>query len=580
MKTSNSKFWYKLIIILSLVLLTQIFGPFLKEGVFAGHDTIIHFIYIKKFQDALLAGQFPVRWIDWFFPGFNHPVFNFYQPGFFYLYSLFKTIPGITHQATVNILSLSLWIASGVFMFLFTKKHFGKLCGMLAAALFVFAPYHIVEIFIRSAFPEFTAIAFVPGLFWAIKSYFDTQKGLYLSLTSIFTGLILVSHPPSLIMFSPLLLGYLLYLWQESKNRTAFLLSGLSIFLGFGIVSFFVVPAFIEQKFIQTLYLRSGFYDFHNHFVCLPQLFSTFWDYGTTTSDCTDGFSFQLGTVHWLVILIFTYLILSKFYSKIPKFKSQISYDFNIPLLSLFFFFTVLPLYMTTHISQPIWETVYYLQFIQYPWRFLIVAVFASSFLGAGLLALVLKQPAKYFVYAMLIVGVTIAYGGYMHPIKYFKNNELNLDSTEFISNYYVAQNFHPEPGYMPIWTEILPATEDRDPNEVKILEGKAKIDNLKLIAHKREYDIFIEEGGANVRFYTHYFPGWKMYLNGRETAFSYDNTYGFMDAKLPAGKQKVVLSFENTPVRTIANILSINFLIVSFASVFIFKPKTSRRTK
>lgn len=568
-KSPEAKSWYKVIVLLSLLFFVPSFAPFLKNQIILGHDIQLHLVYLRKFQDAFFAGQFPVRMIDWFIPGFNQPLFNFYQPGFYYL-SLIPKFLGLTDLGALNVTLIFLWATSAILMFLFTRRHFGNLGGILAGYLYLIAPYHLLDIFVRVALPELAALSFMPGVFWALKSYFDTRKGYYLTLMSFFVALASVSHPPTIIMFAPLFLfyiGYLLYI-----DRSYLLLGSIlaSFLIGFGIISFFLIPAFFEQQYIQTVFLRTGYYDFHNHFVCLQQLFIPFWDYGTSAVGCSDGISFQLGLMHWLVVILIISLFVIKFIFKkadswLPKSIFNLS-SLNNKKYILFITFLIplfLSLYMTLSATQFIWETLPYLQYIQYPWRFLSVAIFSSSFLAGGLLLVFSRDSYKYGVYVAIILLSALSYGSYIKPVAYATADQVYPQSGVLKLTETDLEKFVPEPGYMPKWTQILPAGSDRPKDEIKIASDSASINSSSLSAAFKQYDITASKS-TPARFYTHFFPGWKIFIDNKEYQPNFDNIYGYMDVTIPTGRHKVVLVFANTFVRSVANNLSVSFLLVS----------------
>src|SRR3954468_16934635 len=58
--------------------------PFVHPGLPFGHDLSAHLTYSYLFDRALRGGQFPVRWTHGVAAGHGQPLFNFYQPGFYY----------------------------------------------------------------------------------------------------------------------------------------------------------------------------------------------------------------------------------------------------------------------------------------------------------------------------------------------------------------------------------------------------------------------------------------------------------------------------------------------------------------
>ena len=70
------------------------------------------------------------------------------------------------------------------------------------------------------------------------------------------------------------------------------------------------------------------------------------------------------------------------------------------------------------------------------------------------------------------------------------------------------------------------------------------------------------------------YFPAWRLYLDGREISFNYEDNNGIIKATLPAGEYGLSLVFKNTPIRTIANFIS----LFSLGLIFVFLGKREKK--
>ena len=66
----------------------------------------------------------------------------------------------------------------------------------------------------------------------------------------------------------------------------------------------------------------------------------------------------------------------------------------------------------------------------------------------------------------------------------------------------------------------------------------------------------------AEVEFYTYYFPGWRAYVDERETSIYPTEPYGLIALRVPAGEHRVRLCFEDTPVRKAGALISLLALL------------------
>jgi len=558
---TNNFPWKKIGIVLSLCLLLFLLPPFLQNGLILGHDTFLHSVYIHKFIDAFFQGQIPVRVIDWIFPGANAPIFNFYQPGFYYLV-LFVKLLGFSYSFSVNSVLLALWIFSGVFMYLFVKERFGKFPGIFSALLFVFAPYHIVDIYVRTAFPEFAALAFFPAIFWTATRFAKTQKRTWLLFLSLFTGIALLCHPPTFVMFAPLIGVYTVFLAYQHHSLPILGKTTLFFFIGVLLVSFFILPALLEQRFVHMeLAYTDKLFDFHNHFVCIKQLFQPSWGYGLSVKGCKDDLSFQVGIIHWIAVAIsIGGLLATLFLSKqIAKRKEAIC-------AVAFFIFFIWSLFMTLPLSLSLWEHIPYLRFVEFPWRFLALGIFTASFLAGYALSLFPKK-FLFFIYMLGAYGIFYLYIPYLHASV--------GDGAEFDQKDYLVQDpnyqsayYSPQQTFFPKAMKSLIDPKEVPGNQAKVLQGKSTVTQTKDTATEKVY-VASGQTPSIIRLYVHYFPGWTVYKDGVKTTFSITNAYAFPDIRVPSGTHELAIIFEDTPVRRVGNWLSlVSLLLLLFLSL------------
>ena len=560
------RFWRNIVIFLSLLAYLILFPPFLKNQTLGGHDAGAHLTYLRLMADALSQGQFPVRWIEWVAPGQNQPLFSYYQPLLYYL----GQIPHFLGLDILNSLYttiLFLWLFSGLITYLFVKNITkNALAGLAASCLYVFAPYHILDIFVRSAYPESIALAFVPGMFWAVERFITTEKRIYLNLLAVFTAATFASHPPTLLMFSVPLLLYICFLFF-TKFKAEFKLkllikTAILIFLGFalggGLSAFFAIPALLQQTLTKASTLNVGYLDFHEHFVCLAQLFWSNWGYGTSQAGCTDQLSFQLGIVNWAVIVASIGILAFYLYKKIahPAIKQTLFW------LSIAFF----GMYMTLSFSQPFWEGTPYLSFLQFPWRFLSVAIFAVAVLSGMLFTHLKKETYKIALFIIFMTLTPLLSYSFLQPAAYLAKDYFAQDSQDFYKGIAKGQlGGTAEMGYFPETMAVLPDQSTVPSSEIAVSSQNAVIRVVKSTFTYKEFTLS-SNSPVEVELFLHYFPGWKFSINKTVVTPDTANIYDFVYLSVPAGNNKIVAEFANTPLITVANnisLLSILILIV-----------------
>ncbi|HEX8965594.1 MAG TPA: 6-pyruvoyl-tetrahydropterin synthase-related protein [Patescibacteria group bacterium] len=541
-----------IMILVSLLLLSFIALPFVNAGIFFGHDIYLHTVYVQKFYEAFSQGQLPVRVIDWIFPGFNQPLFTFYQPGFYYLTVLFKLLHFSTSDA-IKITSLGLWVVGGVGMFLFTKRKAGLAGGLIASIFYTFAPYHIVDIFVRAALPEFAALSIVPFLFLGIDGMFTSANRFYWWLTSLSIAVLLLFHPPTALMFLPLAGLYCLYFLIQ-KDRVRNILKLLLVTsIGFLISAFFLLPAFFEKQFIFLQKAATGNYDFHNHFVCFSQLLKTDWGYGFSVPGCNDTMPFAIGSLHIFFVLVLVIFLL--------VFLIQKKWRREFWLLGIFIAIFFFSLFMTGFWSKLVWEKIPFLTFVQYPWRFLSVGIFTASFL-TGYAVFLLPDSLRFRSFIAIVALVCILYVPYVHPLTYYSQQSLVFDKNGF-TNYsdYVNAKHDPESFYDPT-TAIKRVTPATIYSQITF-EKKGNILEEKTTAAAKTFIVTMPQE-QSITLYVRYFPGWNITLDGKVSHVMLDS-YGYVHLHLPAGKHTIIASYTQTRLEKLSNYITVFAFVASF---------------
>ena len=209
---------------------------------------------------------------------------------------------------------------------------------------------------------------------------------------------IILSHNLTAMMVTPFLLIAILlncYIVPRDKKPLVTYRLLLIACLGLAISAFYWIPALLEIKNTNVFSQIGGGADFRDHFVCVGQLWNSLWGFGGSVAGCTDGLSFKIGKLHILAsVAVFILMLCAK---KIRKSKNGV-------IISLSFLGFFVSVFFTLEISKPIWETISTMTFFQYPWRFLILASFFSSFLAGTVVFFSSQFKVKPYLTALLLV--------------------------------------------------------------------------------------------------------------------------------------------------------------------------------
>ncbi len=381
-----------LIVLLSaFVFISLAVSPLFRPDFFPMHD-FTHVARLYDLDKTIKDGQFPARWASDFGYGYGMPLFNFYAPLPYYLAEVFH-LAGFDFVVSIKIVFGLSFVLSFLFMYFLAREFWGKLGGVVSAVAFVYVPYHAVDFYVRGALGELWAIAFLPLLFYGFYKLSQKQNYGYFLLSSLSLAAVILSHNIVALIAIPFLLVFIALLFFLNPNKKSFIFYILSFISALGLSAFFFLPALLEKDFTVVNVLTQGYGSYLYHFLYIRQLWFSPWGYGGSILGIEDGMSFQIGQLHLVLVIIAVF-------SAIWLWRKKQEISFLILFFLAVFIFSA---FMTTLKSQFIWDRISLLAFIQFPWRFLSLIIFAVSFLSGAIFLLVKKTAWQTILAGVLI---------------------------------------------------------------------------------------------------------------------------------------------------------------------------------
>jgi len=533
-----------LIFVSSVLISLPLFkGQFICSSDYAG--TLMRLLSMKQ---CLGHGQWVVRWVPELYRGCGYPVFNFYPPLFYILGVLIAKL-GANIVAAVNLSLFIVLFLSGCTMYLFAREFWGRQGGFISAAAYLFAPYHMVSLYLRSAAAETAAYVFLPLILWSFYKLKQTSLKRYLVFSSLsWAGLLLTHNCASMILF-PVVILYIFLLYRPSSYlRLISMLQGFSaLALGTGLAAFFWLPAFVEKKFVHTELLFQGNLNFKNNFLTLKELLSPPW--GRDMLYFREPHMFcQIGLAHGLIALI-ALLGFKRIVKNDPRLRAQILF-----FVALLFgaAFLALPY------SRAVWEHVGTLQYLQFPFRFLSMVVLAVSFIAGGIVFLAGdKHRLKIAIVAVLVI-FSANFCFYCHP---WDTRKCDVKLIQSEPDKFLSELCRQDGGeYTPIWVKHV-ANEFPKFMQLQKLTALAPQDQVldfKQISPLRYKFMVLSHHLSTFYFKSFYFPGWVVKVDGYETSILKDNPFGLIAFQCPEGIHNVEVYFGATPLRQTAQVITI----------------------
>jgi uncharacterized membrane protein len=564
---------------LMLVLALSVFAwaPLVGPAYFLGaHDAPHSIFFLNQFDQALRDGVLYPRWGVDFALGYGYPLFNIYSTLPLYVAEAFHLM-GAALTGAVKLTYILAFLVSGVTMYAFGKRVLGGQAGVLAAVVYMYAPYRLLDIYVRSAFAEFCAYSFLPLVLLLFYDLSERQSVRSLVLASLGYAALFLTHAATAFVFTLLLVPYVAFL-MFSRLRTGWgrtlRLAGLSLaaaLLALALASVFLLPMILEKGYIVEGQWTQGSFGYAKHFVYPSQLFSPYWGYGYAGEGLQDEMSLQLGMAATMLT------IAGAVYSLRRGVEGRAQ-------MAFFLVSSLVVVAAMTPASQRVWEALPLAALVQFPWRLLGLAAITMSFLSGGAIQAVVGEKtletgrldARVAVVALAVILTTHSYTvpQYTEPSPRSEQPVAIIDFESF---------YPPDRVGMTIWATEQPQDTPLvrqylagKPLEkaVALTEG-AQVEMVRHGAATEEV-LVSSPAGTELQFYTYYFPGWRGYVDGRQTQIYPSGPYGLITLQVPAGEHQVSIRFGDTPVRLLGTAVTVVSLLAALA--LLIWPRLRRR--
>ncbi len=532
-----------LLILISLLPLISI----LRKGTYESGDLTIHAGFAMSFYESLKDGNFIPRWSSQIIYGYGYPLFIFVYPLPYYLTSFFHFI-GFSFISSLKLILALSFIASGITMYFFIKEELrNKYSAFIAAVIYLFSPYHLVDLHFRAAVGEVIAFAILPFCFFAIKKMSQNISYEWFLVSSVSFSLLILSHQAISLISAPFIIAYILYLWIiKNRKKIKYIFSySLSLVAGLFLSSFYWIPVIFESRYMNLLTKGDV------SFLHLDQLIYSPWRFGFLFQGPNGELSFILGYVQLFIVIFSLILFFTNRLS--PKEKT-------IYLTSVISFFILL--FMTQSFSKIIWMNVSLLKGFQYSYRLLLPISFFISII-AGVIIKNITQKWFFVSLCLIAISTTILNWGNRKTLPFLTDSSILYELSSNITK--VGQG-------TTIWVDSNNfKSNQRTVPHIEVKQGKADIQEVSRNSVKHSYLINVLSKTAFIKENTLYFPSWIVKVNGNPYPFSFNNSSypGIITFRLNQGSHKVDVSFTDTKIRIFSKFLSI-FSLLALISIFI----------
>lgn len=564
-------------------------APLAAPGYFySAHDGRHSVFYLIQFDAAIRDGALWPRWAMHHIQGYGYPTFIIQAPLAFYVAELFVLL-GAGMTAAVKLAWALGTLLSGWGMYALVRRWVmqsapanpeanlmrrASLAGLVAGLLYVYAPYHLLDIYVRAAYAEFMLMLWFPWVFLAFDRLIDLglDRGWqgWLALAAFSFAGLLLTHVFSLLAFTPLLMGFIFFklgvvLWRGkagARGRGSFvgrtLLAGAAGAAGILLTAVFVIPLLLEGPLLdQAVYVRET-YDFTRHFVFLGQFFNPFWGYGFSDdpTGVNDGMSFQVGAM--LLALLLT--------AAITLWRAQS----RRLLMGFLLAATAAILFTMTPAATWIWATVPMMEVIQFPWRLLALSSFTAAALGGLVVFHLLPEDGTdlgsayrgpVLILALLVIFAVLPFThpGAQEPIEPWREDGRAI---------FQFETAHPDMIAFTSWVKEPFVTSPMTPDYAAENYSAATLSRLGILSGQGKVTAVYSRGSSFggavdmstpgvVQIRTYYFPGFRAKVDGQPVDLRVSDPNGLMEVDVPAGPHTIDVRMGTTPARTAGTLIS-----------------------
>lgn len=556
---------------LALLLAAPAMLTLLAPGYFMkAHDARHSIFFLIEFDRSFSEGVLWPVWGPDHAVGFGYPTFLLYAPLAFFVGEAFHLL-GLGFAAAIKATWALGFLLGAAGAYQLARRWFSPALAMITSLAFTYAPYHLSQIYVRAALAEFMALAWLPWVVLAFLSLWDSPGPRRAAFAALSLCALMLLHTVSILTYVPLLVGLLMVLFlrdlmrERGSERTllirlrespagwtisALLLAGL-------LAGIFFVPMLVERGDVAEWQWVKDTYNYRLHFVYPGQFLDPSWGYGYSVEGPGDGMSFQLGIVTFLLASLGTIAGLSRWDGKpMPR-----------VLVAFFVAATAVTLVMMTSVAGLVWDYVPLVELLQFPWRLLAITTFTLAFLAALGVAWLNSHDHTptdasggpyLYVIGLALVLTSIPF---TRPelVSLRPTDESPLAVLDFELNYpdmrgstRFAQR-PPENADSPLITQYL---EGQPLQKAAIAAGSGEIleqESGGLFARARVRSA----APITLRFYTHFFPGWRATMDGQPVPIRPDGPNGLIALDVPPGEHEVIVRFGSTPPRVAGVILS-----------------------
>ena len=398
--------WVVLFVALATLLLA---GPLWElPGLPGGAaDSLVHIHRSGAVYRSFNQGVLWPRWFADVYGGLGSPAFHHYSPGLYWLVAAVHWT-GLGLDQALKLVMTAGFILAGLGAFAWLRHVFSSEASLAGSALYLFFPFVWAREFFSpdpfgGAYPKLLALLLLPVCLWAFTALHRQGRLRNWLAACVSLAALVYIHNLSAMIGASILLLYWSLLAVGYRRPEGLLRCAAAALVAALMSAAFWLPAIADLPYVRSENVQAGYFEFNRHFLDFQQLFS----FQSPVLDGRNGNPLTpiltFGAASWLAL--FAGLAALLFAGRGERRVWGMAGIFSVLAM----------LALTQQQTEPLWETIPALSYLQFPNRFLAVASIGA--LPVAALAIdALPVRMRWFPGAALVTALSLTLFPYLFP--------------------------------------------------------------------------------------------------------------------------------------------------------------------
>ena len=536
----------------SLATALLVIAPSFWLGNASGHDFGFHAASWLDAAGQWKEGIFFPRWTEWANYGFGEPRFIFYPPVSWILGAALGFV--LPWNAVPGIFIVMAQTVAGLCWFGLARRFLPVSAALFGAACYAANPYALLIVYMRSDFAELLACALMPLVALTALQLCELQENRRRSLPRAmgffavaFAGVWLSNAPAGVIASYSVAI---IFAWAavEEKSLRPLWRGASGLALGFGLTSFYLLPAAYEQRWVNIAQALSSGLQPSDNFL-----------YTMVNDPEHNVFNWIASSVAILLVVMTGIAGIAAHRTTAQAAESSETRKLWRVLLLLSAAATILMI----HPSAVFWEHLPKLRFVQFPWRWM--AVLAVPY--AYFLAAVVARRRMLWIWGAAVIVVIGGTATFLVRSAWWDSEDIPVLQEAIASD----QGFEGTDEYDPAGddhynlSEKAPRVQILPADDPEASAPKAEVRIARWTAEEIDLRVASREP-LRVGLRLLNYPAWRVEVNGRGVTPQHAETNGQMILLLSPGTQRITARFMRTADRKLGIAVSLVAMLTLLA--------------